>query len=202
MAIGIAVIALTVLAFAAMGIWMAVRGTKPQLPAGDTTLLSVFNAKLHLERGFSVANVGNLMHGTGLDWDEMKTDATAALLEVSKAWGVYRGVSPVKALDGVIILVLGDVQWKEALASNSLQDNTVAFQSYATQSVGTGPLMLCIKGSAGPIGELVVHEAAHALLTVAKASTSDNNLHEDPNVWSEGGIEQTAVARFRERRVS
>lgn len=200
MAIGITVLVLLV--FAVFGVWMAVRGTKPQLPAGDTTLLSVFNAKLHLERDFSVANVGNLLHGVGLDWDDMKDDATSALLEISKAWGTYKGISPVKALDGVIILVLGDTQWKEALTSNRLQDNTVAFQSYATQSVGAGPLLLSIKGSAGPIGELVVHEAAHALLTVARASTGDNNLHEDLNVWSAGGIEQTAVARFRERRVS
>lgn len=187
----IVVVVLTALGFAGIATWAVMQGTKPHLPKGRTYSLEIFGCLMHVETSAEAVSI------------KQSREITKAIGETAKEWArrsielwssaSIRGLDRLdadKALNGMIVLLLGDTEFEKWRQNSGLNPGVVAYQSRASQTFGSGPYMLVIKRSASGLTRLVIHETCHALSDHAGLSISANHHHNNPVVWGPGGIEE------------
>lgn len=194
----VVILIVAILAFVAIGIWLAVTATHPILPEGKEYTVTHVTPDGQVEAivrfvGFTPLGGSGLIRAADLAW---RVHCATYVWGITRHGGMALG-NAFKAMKTTRILIMGNESFNAYAARASVMDpkGANAFQIWTPQRIGDGPPLLVIRGSLGhkQQGALAVHEALHAL---AHASNlGHQNIHDDATIWSDIGGPSSIEAR-------
>jgi len=171
MDVGLIILIVTLVAFAAMITFMLATGFKNQWPAGERVESTYKGHKLTLITGPETKT-------DSLPWDKVASHFVRAMWATSAAFEEVKEGDPKKLAEGAV-LVLSEEEYEDR-AGPFLQ-SSVSFQVTVPRRIGHGPLLVVMRASlvehAVKTGEPIIHEFIHGI--------GGDYYHKDETWWNE-----------------